>query len=79
MPYIPEWDREFASQCPQDVGQLNYAITALVADYWRRMGHSYSTANDIMGAIEGAKLEFYRRIVAPYEEGKRVENGDVYK
>ena len=29
-------------------------------------------------ALEGAKLEFYRRIVAPYEELKIKENGEVY-
>jgi len=31
-----------------------------------------------MGALEGAKLEFYRRVVVPYEEKKMKENGDVY-
>jgi len=31
-----------------------------------------------MGALEGAKLELYRRKVAIYEEEKIKENGDVY-
>lgn len=31
-----------------------------------------------MGAVEGAKTEFYRRIAVPYEEKKIRENGDVY-
>ena len=30
------------------------------------------------GALECAKLEFARRIVAPYEDAKIKENGDVY-
>lgn len=30
------------------------------------------------GAIEAAKLEFYRRVVAPYEDQKLLDNGDVY-
>jgi hypothetical protein len=29
--------------------------------------------------LESVKLEFYRRKVAPYEEHKRIVNGDVYK
>jgi hypothetical protein len=39
---------------------------------------SYQTINDIVGALEGAKLEFYRRVAVPYEESKRRINGDVY-
>lgn len=34
--------------------------------------------NSARGAIECAKLEFYARVVRPYEETKIVENGDVY-
>jgi hypothetical protein len=39
---------------------------------------SYRTINDVLGALEGAKLEFYRRVAAPYEDQKIQENGDVY-
>jgi hypothetical protein len=39
---------------------------------------TYQTMNDCLGALEGAKLEFYRRVVVPYEEQKKYENGDVY-
>jgi hypothetical protein len=39
---------------------------------------SYQSINDVLGALEGAKLEFYRRIAAPYEDTKIQENGDVY-
>lgn len=31
-----------------------------------------------LGAVECAKLEFMRRVVAPYEDGKILANGDVY-
>ena len=31
-----------------------------------------------IGALEAAKLEFYRRVVAPYEDQKMLDNGDVY-
>ena len=39
---------------------------------------TYQTMNDIIGALEGAKLEFYRRVVVPYENDKIEQNGDVY-
>jgi hypothetical protein len=42
------------------------------------MGLSYQTINDIVGALEGAKLEFYRRVAVPYEDKKIIENGDVF-
>jgi hypothetical protein len=57
---------------------LNYLITSELDNYLMIHGHSYRTMNDILGALEGAKLEFYRRVVVPYEEEKRIENGDVY-
>jgi hypothetical protein len=30
-----------------------------------------------MGVLESAKLELYRRKIAPYEDDKIAENGDV--
>lgn len=32
----------------------------------------------VIGALEFALSEFKRRVVAPYEDGKIAENGDVY-
>ena len=63
---------------PLEPGQLNYAITCVLKDYIESNGLSYDTINDIVGALEGAKLEFYRRVAAPYEDKKIIENGDVY-
>jgi hypothetical protein len=62
---------------PQNSGELNYAITKLVLEYYEQEG-GYSSINDVLGALEGAKLEFYRRVAAPYEDTKIEENGDVY-
>jgi hypothetical protein len=59
-------------------GDLNYMLTYLIHQYYTRAGGNYPAANDVLGALEGAKLEFYRRIVAPYEDRKMEENGDVY-
>jgi hypothetical protein len=33
--------------------------------------------NDIIGVLEAAKTEFYRRIIAPYEDIKIQDNGDM--
>jgi hypothetical protein len=61
-------------------GELNYLITILCEAYMssRVLGRSYQTFNDIVGALECAKFEFYRRIIAPHEDIKIKENGDVY-
>lgn len=63
---------------PENPGELNYLITFLVRSYLDYKGEKYQTYNDIMGALEGAKLELYRRQVAPYENEKIKANGDVY-
>lgn len=79
MPYIKPADRSnVAIRGPLTAGELNYAITMLLTQYLKRHGRSYATCNEIVGAIECAKTEFYRRIIAPLEEIKILEHGDVY-
>jgi len=80
MPYIKADRRPELNQgeCPKNAGELNYILTKEIDRYRREHGDSYAVFNDIMGAIEGAKLEFYRRKVVPYENIKITENGDVY-
>lgn len=80
MPYIKE-DRRDAllyDDVPQNPGELNYAFTTIAEHYWATHGN-YQGINDILGALEGAKLEFYRRIAVPYENEKMKLNGDVYE
>jgi hypothetical protein len=79
MPYIDPAKRlELTERRPENVGELNYVFTLFIAAYCRQKGISYQTINDVLGALEGAKLEFYRRIAAPYENQKLLANGDVY-
>ena len=59
-------------------GELNFSISWLLMEYWQRSDKDYQAINDILGALEGAKLEFYRRVAVPYEETKIKENGDIY-
>lgn len=58
-------------------GELNYQISILLKKYVEKNGLSYQTINDCIGACEGAKLEFYRRRAAPYEDTKIEQNGDI--
>jgi hypothetical protein len=46
--------------------------------YQAEHGLSYQTINDILGALVGAREEYYRRVVAPYEDLKVKANGDVF-
>jgi hypothetical protein len=78
MPYIAQHRRHNAAATPESAGELNYALTCVIKEYMEHMGLAYQTINDIVGALEGAKMEFYRRIAVPYEDIKIKENGDVY-
>lgn len=79
MPYIKQEDRlKFETTVATTAGELNYVLTKAINDYYWRDNQNYQAINDIIGALEGAKLEFYRRVVAPYEDKKIEENGDVY-
>lgn len=82
MPYISEERRLALLRNPQGIenaGELNYMLTMVINDY---LGKSttltYMKINDVIGALEGAKLEFYRRVAVPYENTKMATNGDVY-
>ena len=80
MPYISEEAKQSDHMLmyePHNAGELNFLLTTFIRDYYLRKP-CYQTINDVVGALEGAKLEFYRRIAAPYEDLKINENGDVY-
>lgn len=85
MPYIKnlkraELDPTFieSTMLPTNSGELNFCITRLCDDYINRRGLKYEQINAVIGALECAKLELYRRIAAPYEDRKIKTNGDVY-
>ena len=60
-------------------GWYNYIITMLLSTaYSVNVFPSYENINTIMGILESVKQEFYHRVAVPYEEAKRIENGDVY-
>ena len=82
MPYISQHDREmlmlgWALPKPKTAGELNYVVTLLIHEYLENNGNNYQAMNDILGALDGCSKEFYRRKVAPYEDIKIEQNGDV--
>lgn len=84
MPYIAQGRRKEIDEyiidnfAIKNAGELNYLLTKLIRNYFNFNGRRYQQINDIVGALEGAKMEFYRRVAAPYEDKKILENGDVY-
>ena len=82
MPYINQEIRDAltprTSVDPGTPGPLNFQITKLIKNYIEINGLCYQNINDVVGALECAKAEFYRRVAAPYEDTKIEENGDVY-
>ncbi len=93
MPYIKKEDRAYFEDSIRDIvgslgtqendgmaGMLNYVISKICKDLcdpeWggeRR----YARMNMIIGALESAKTEFNRRVVAPYEDEKISSEGDI--
>ena len=80
MPYISTEDRNDLDNraMPETAGELNYMISALLDDYLVEKGKNYANINEVIGMLECAKLELYRRVAAPYEDEKIDQNGDVY-
>ena len=59
-------------------GELNFAITKIVNLYVRRGGLNYTVLNEALGVLTAVTFELYRRLAAPYEDVKIMENGDVF-
>lgn len=79
MPYIEkEGRRRVLMKGAQSAGELNYLFTYWIKKYICDNGKKYQTYNDIIGALEGCKLEIYRREISPYEDMKMSRNGDVH-
>ncbi len=57
-------------------GVLNYVISEILG-YTKGKRLCYQEIQNIIGILECAKLEFYRRIAVPYENRKWIENGDI--
>lgn len=63
----------------QNPGQLNHHLTKVCQRYLIEKGERYQTYNDILGALEGCKLEMYRLKTAKYEDHKIKLNGNAWE
>lgn len=81
MPYIKTEDRQqLTKRSPITVGELTYVLYKACRQYLKtgRKEYTYQTLAEVLGALESAKLEFYAKVVRPYEETKIKANGDVF-
>lgn len=81
MPYIEQGRRSIILDQDDEVdtiGELNFWVTTSCLRYLNGTDMQYTDYNAIIGVLECAKLEFYRRAMAKYEDEKIKKNGDVY-
>ena len=89
MPYIKQVRREQLDKMienltnalamsgePINDGDVNYVVTRVIDRCYNKPSYAIM-ARGIM-TLECAKQEFYRRVMAPYENNKIAESGDVY-
>ena len=55
-------------------GELNYIVTKILKEIYPLR---YFHINKAVGVLECIKLEYYRRVAAPYEDQKIKDAGDV--
>ena len=85
MPYIKEEDRisfnevefELAEAGVKTAGEIQYLVALVVREYLSDKELRYQQLNDVMGALSGASQEFYREVVAPYEDRCITKNGEI--
>ena len=84
MPYIKRIARKIIDEIVGDAhfsvaanGSLNYFLVKLMLTRRKLEGESYTFYKNYLGELEMAQTEIYRRYVAPYEDKKMRENGDV--
>jgi hypothetical protein len=87
MPHVTPEQRELLDRggMAVSIGELTYQITAVCNEWLRPINpeergfeRGFSDYATIITALECAKLEFYRLIVAPYEDKAVERNGSAY-
>jgi len=60
-------------------GTLNFAITSILLRTYQKLHGDprYKHINGIVGILECAKQEMYRRVAGPYEDVASIKNGDL--
>lgn len=92
MPYVTEkWKYKY-QQCLERLsyrlvedtfggrennGVVVYVIYLLLKRIYGREASNFEVKSNALKVLESAKLEYFRRVMAPYEDKKIIENGDV--
>jgi len=82
MPYIKKYNREHFDDVVDAMfnagvqvnGDLNYILFAFCK---RHIDPSYNNYKNFMAELNEAAEEIRRRLLAPYEDEKIIQNGDV--
>jgi hypothetical protein len=79
MPYTKMSKRELydKNKWPAEAGDLTYVIFRSMLHYVNYHGRRFYIIAVVFGCAFCAMLEFYRRVVVPYEKKKIKENGDI--
>ena len=89
MPYVHQDYREFLDPhindivkavrhaCVSSPGILNYIITRIVVESRKQTSSSYARLSATHAIFNDAGAEFYRRMMADYEDGAIQKNGDL--
>ncbi|MBU0792125.1 MAG: hypothetical protein KKC55_16885 [Gammaproteobacteria bacterium] len=59
----------------ENTGVVVYAVYLLLKRIYGE--GNFETRSNALKVLESAKLEYYRRVMVPYEDKKIIENGDV--
>lgn len=87
MPYIKPFRRQelddkmstLLTEVPQCTSEeMNYIISRLMNEYTNKQELDYQICNTAVGILECVKLEFYNKLITPYENTKIHENGKLY-
>lgn len=88
MPYLIETTRdrihdhlceEGTNWYPENAAELNFVTSGFIANFLEHQGVNYANINEMIGALECAKLELYRVLASPYEDMKAEQNGGLYE
>ena len=81
MPYIPQCKRKTYDEIIEQLhfyidlpGELNYVLYSLAC----RMKPSYTNYRNFLGELSECSAEIRRRLLAPYEDERIKNNGDIY-
>ncbi len=84
MPYIESQNRHKFEKAINEIatfisskGDLNYAISEIVGQLILKGEVGYTNISNWIDAVDGAERELTRRLLNPYEEIKKSQNGDV--